>query len=630
MIGARCACSSAGLRRAGPLLAVLIVLGVAAGSAAAQSIAVPAYFYPGGSPNYWTQLDQAGPGTLAVLNPSSGPGSGPDPNYLSAVRSAEAAGITVVGYVYTNYGNRSLSAVESDVTKYYSWYPVQGIFFDQASTSCTKEAYYAQLNSYVKALSVTAHTVLNPGTQTDQCYAAAADTLLTFEGTASEYTSSYSAPSWVSSYPASHFWHVIYGASTTSAMATAVQLSKTRNAGYVYVTSATLPNPYNVLPTVSYWSTELSDIGAASALSAPTNSGAPAVSGVVSQGQVLSGSSGSWGGNPMPTYTYQWEDCSSTGGSCVKVSGATGSTYTLTANDVGHTVVVVVTATNSQGQASASSAPTGVVQAALSAPTNSGAPAVSGVVSQGQVLSGSSGSWGGNPMPTYTYQWEDCSSTGGSCVKISGATGSTYTLTANDVGHTIVVVVTATNSQGQASASSAPTSVVQASASGPSLPKGFLGGDYAVEGGAISLSGTGQALATRGTISSTGTLSDMFVYQAAGVSGSPTIEAAVYADNNGYPGAQIGDAATNALNGAGWLDMGGLQVGSARTLGVTGGEKVWVIIHVQGSGTLSLAEKGGCSGQGWRISNSPTWLDDPWTTGAAATSDCSVSAYVTG
>jgi Spherulation-specific family 4 len=531
MTGAGRRCSCAGLVRAGLLPAVLIVLGVAAGSAAAQNIAVPAYFYPGGSPNYWTQVDQAGPGTLAVLNPSSGPGSGPDPNYLSAVRSAEAAGITVLGYVYTNYGKRSLSTVESDVNKYYSWYPVQGIFFDEASTSCTNEPYYAQLNSYVKALSVTAHTVLNPGTQTNQCYAAAADTLLTFEGTASDYMSSYSAPSWVSSYPASHFWHVIYGASTTSAMATAVQLSKTRNAGYVYVTAAALPNPYNVLPTVSYWSTELSDIGGASALSAPTNAGAPGIS---------------------------------------------------------------------------------------------------GVVGQGQVLSGSSGSWGGNPTPTYTYQWEDCSSTGGSCVKISGATGSTYALTANDVGHTIVVVVTATNSQGQASASSAPTSVVQASPSGPPPPNGFLGGDYSVEGRTISLSGTGQALATRATISSTGTLNNMFVYQAAGMSGSPTIEAAVYADNNGYPGAQIGDSATNALNAAGWLGMGGLQAGSAGTLGVTGGEKVWVIIHVQGSGTLVLAEKGGCSGQGWRISNSPTWLDDPWTTGGTATSDCSVSAYVTG
>jgi len=74
------------LGRATLMFAVLLVLGAAAGAAAAQSIAVPAYFYAGGNPNYWTQIDQAGQGALAVLNPNSGPGSAPDPNYVSAVR----------------------------------------------------------------------------------------------------------------------------------------------------------------------------------------------------------------------------------------------------------------------------------------------------------------------------------------------------------------------------------------------------------------------------------------------------------------------------------------------------------------------------------------------------------------
>jgi len=34
------------------------------------------------------------------------------------VQSAEAAGITVVGYVYTSYGSRSIAAVESDINNY--------------------------------------------------------------------------------------------------------------------------------------------------------------------------------------------------------------------------------------------------------------------------------------------------------------------------------------------------------------------------------------------------------------------------------------------------------------------------------------------------------------------------------
>ena len=247
---------------AASVFAVLLFVGAAAQAAATQRMAVPAYFYPG---SYWTQLDQAKSAVgVAVMNPGSGPGTGPDPNYLSAVRSAEAAGITVVGYVYTSYGSRSLAAVESDINAYYRWYPgVGGIFLDEASTNCANEPYYAALNGYVKSKGGIALTILNPGTQTNQCYEPAADILLTFEGSDTQYVSSYAAPSWVARYPASHFWHVIYGTSTVKAMATADQISKAHNAGYVYVTPATLPNPYGVLPTGLYWSGELADIGTA-------------------------------------------------------------------------------------------------------------------------------------------------------------------------------------------------------------------------------------------------------------------------------------------------------------------------------------------------------------------------------
>ena len=66
MTGARRFFPIAALVRGALLLAILLGLGVVARGAAAQSIAVPAYFYPGGSPNYWSQLDQAGPGSLVV------------------------------------------------------------------------------------------------------------------------------------------------------------------------------------------------------------------------------------------------------------------------------------------------------------------------------------------------------------------------------------------------------------------------------------------------------------------------------------------------------------------------------------------------------------------------------------
>lgn len=95
------------------------------------------------------------------------------------------------------------------------------------------------------------------------------------------------------------------------------------------------------------------------------------------------------------------------------------------------------------------------------APTNTSAPTISGTDTQGDVLTASNGTWTGSP--TFTYQWQDCNSSGTSCSNISGATSSTYTLQAGDVGDTIVVVVTGTNGGGNATAASSATSVVGSS-----------------------------------------------------------------------------------------------------------------------------------------------------------------------
>lgn len=245
------------------LLAGSLTVAGLAPAASAQNMAVPSYFYPsptGPTSTLWPQMDSAAPTLkIAVVNPDSGPGSIPDVNYQSAVHSAQKAGITVLGYVYTSYGQRSLSDVESDVNAYYGWYGVNGIFLDQAySADCSEQPYYAQLYAYVKGKGGT--VILNPGTQTQACYVPDSDILLTFEGTDSQYVQSYSAPSWVRRYPPSHFWHLIYSTSSLSAMTQAISLSKQRNAGYVYVTPDALPNPWDTLPSGSYWNGELSAI----------------------------------------------------------------------------------------------------------------------------------------------------------------------------------------------------------------------------------------------------------------------------------------------------------------------------------------------------------------------------------
>lgn len=90
------------------------------------------------------------------------------------------------------------------------------------------------------------------------------------------------------------------------------------------------------------------------------------------------------------------------------------------------------------------------------APINTGAPSISGTAWIGYTLSVSSnGSWNAQPaISSYSYQWQRNGS------NISGATGSSYTLTTSDYGYTIRCVVTATNSVGSTAAASNSSAAV--------------------------------------------------------------------------------------------------------------------------------------------------------------------------
>ena len=95
---------------------------------------------------------------------------------------------------------------------------------------------------------------------------------------------------------------------------------------------------------------------------APSSTSAPVVSGVEKQGGDLSTSDGTWSGATPITFTYAWLRCQPNGANCSTVAGASGSTYTLTAADVGSRVRSRVTATNSVGSASAQSAVTATIK----------------------------------------------------------------------------------------------------------------------------------------------------------------------------------------------------------------------------------------------------------------------------
>jgi hypothetical protein len=112
----------------------------------------------------------------------------------------------------------------------------------------------------------------------------------------------------------------------------------------------------------------------AASLVAPANTAPPVVTGTPQVGSTLTTTNGTWSGTTPLVFTYQWQRCDETGGSCSNISGATANTYLLKQVDGGTTLRSRVTATNTDGNDSATSVPTAVIgtTAATGCPTGTG------------------------------------------------------------------------------------------------------------------------------------------------------------------------------------------------------------------------------------------------------------------
>ena len=121
---------------------------------------------------------------------------------------------------------------------------------------------------------------------------------------------------------------------------------------------------------------------------------------------------------------------------------------------------LLVTVTNPDGTATATSNPTVTIPSAP--PANTVRPTISGTAQRASTLTGSPGTWSGIGN-AYAYQWQR-STDGTSWVNIAGATATGYELAVADVGASVRLVVTATNPDGTATATSNPTVTIPSAA----------------------------------------------------------------------------------------------------------------------------------------------------------------------
>ena len=189
---------------------------------------------------------------------------------------------------------------------------------------------------------------------------------------------------------------------------------------------------------------------------APT--GLPSISGTAQVGETLTADTSNIeddDGLDDVSYRYQW--VRNDGTDDADIAGGTGSTYTLVDADEGRTIRVKVSFTDdADNDESLTSAATETVlaranRAAAGLPTISGTPQV-----EQTLTADASGISDGDGLEnvSYAYQWLAGGAT------ISGATGSSYQLTATEQGKTIQVRVTFTddrnNSESLTSAATDP------------------------------------------------------------------------------------------------------------------------------------------------------------------------------
>ena len=215
-------------------------------------------------------------------------------------------------------------------------------------------------------------------------------------------------------------------------------------------------------------------VGQAILVLGPQNSaatGAPTINGTAQVGEILTASTSDIAdadGLANATFTYQWlaDDAD--------ISDATGSSYTLVAADEGKVIKVTVSFTDDAGNAETLTSAATTAVTLTGGSTNSleqsnqedvqensaatGAPTIGGTAQVGESLTASTSDISdadGLANPSFTYQWL------AAAADIDGATTSSYTLVAGDVGKAIKVRVSFTDDAGnEESVTSAATAAV--------------------------------------------------------------------------------------------------------------------------------------------------------------------------
>ena len=394
-------------------------------------VIIPLYSYPTNAEwNAVAQAKLAHPSVpiIAIINPNSGSGITKDTNFVIGIQNLQAAGVVVVGYVPTKYGAASISSAETMIDNYKNWYSVNGINFDQMANVAGYENYYSTLSTYAKVNDGMSMTVGNPGADTLPSYIGTVDNITIYEGAG--VPPILNLEGWHTSYSKSNFSMVAYAVSSLDSTFVS---SASNYVGYMYITDATLPNPYDTIP--SYWNTLVADLDTGSSATVPQPPTGLTASPVSASQINLSWIAPNNGGSVITGYKIERStDGGTTWSVTVPNTGSTATSYSDTGLNSGTTYTYRISAINAIGTGSPSSSVSATTNSIILDTTNTiitPNPASVTRVKSIQFMATVSDIANAINIPTGTIQWNDGGAGGtflnsGSCTLSSGSCSITY------------------------------------------------------------------------------------------------------------------------------------------------------------------------------------------------------------
>ncbi|MFJ9112638.1 spherulation-specific family 4 protein [Streptomyces sp. NPDC102283] len=256
---------------------------------------VPGYAHPLLAPAEWAELVRPGtPLHWAVLNIADGPGARPDPHCLEAagrLRNAReralhgcspddtvrASGGRLLGHLDLAWGERPFEELIADARSFIDWYRISGFYLARCPAERAGLPAVRRLTGTLHALLAESDSadgggrlVLGHGTHPYPGYAEAADQLVTFQGSWTDYRWSQVAE-WTADYPPARFAHFVHGVPRTH-LEEAMRIARWQGAGTIFFTDRTdrtdradredrtgQSGPFAALPR--YWDEIVSRIG---------------------------------------------------------------------------------------------------------------------------------------------------------------------------------------------------------------------------------------------------------------------------------------------------------------------------------------------------------------------------------